>query len=296
VIDFHCHLLSARHAPAWFAAADLFGIDRFVTMTQLEEVLSIHRDWGHRLHYIAVPAWAHTPADPVDDYLRRIEGFYNLGARSIKFHCAPESIARRGWRLDSPGLRPIFKEVVARKMGIMTHVGDPDLWYAGKYADTAHYGTRQEHYAMWEQVMAEYPTIPWVGAHMGGHPEDLDHLQQLLDRYPLLSLDCSATKWIARTLSAQRPQARAFFVRNQDRILFGSDQVSGDHRDHNFYASRFWVHRRMWESAYIGPSPIADADTPAGEVTLRGLALPNQTLQKLYHDNAVRFLASVGAD
>ena len=64
VIDFHTHLLSARHAPDWFAAADHFGIDVFASMLQLEEVLSLHRDYGHRLIYIAVPSWYQTPADP----------------------------------------------------------------------------------------------------------------------------------------------------------------------------------------------------------------------------------------
>src|SRR5438105_3468819 len=41
VIDFHCHLLARRHAEDWFAAADHYGMDAFVTMTQLEEAVSI---------------------------------------------------------------------------------------------------------------------------------------------------------------------------------------------------------------------------------------------------------------
>src|SRR5438876_7236487 len=62
VIDFHCHLLANRHAPAWFEAAAHYGIDCFVTMSQLEECLGLQRDWGHgplgtRLHFITVPQW-----------------------------------------------------------------------------------------------------------------------------------------------------------------------------------------------------------------------------------------------
>ena len=49
VIDFHCHLLAARHARSWFEAADHYGIDCFMTMSPLEEVLPIQRDWGHLL-------------------------------------------------------------------------------------------------------------------------------------------------------------------------------------------------------------------------------------------------------
>ena len=132
---------------------------------------------------------------------------------------------------------------------------------------------------------------------MGGDPEDLAHLRRILDRYPNVSLDCSATKWVARSLSSQREAAREFFLDYQDRILFGSDQVSADTRNYDFYASRFWVQRKMWETAYIGQSPIFDSDCPAdAQPVLRGLALPDGVLQKLYHDNAVRYLNSVGVN
>jgi len=172
---------------------------------------------------------------------------------------------------------------------------DPDTWYHGKYTDTAKYGTREEHYQMWEGVMRQYPGVPWVGAHMGGNPEDLGRLQDLLDRYPDLVLDCSATRWMVREISARRDAAREFFIRNQDRIFFGSDQVSGDDRGFDFLASRWWAHRKLWETAFIGPTPIFDPDLPEDQQPqLRSLALPDEVLQKLYHDNAVKFLARVG--
>ena len=303
VIDFHCHLLASRHAPAWFEAAAHYGIDCFVSMTPLEEVVGLLRDWGHagglpgRLQFIAVARWGDTltPAEWVDDFLVRLEAFYNLGSRIVKFHSAPGTMVTRGLRLDSPLLRRVMDEAAARKMGIMTHLGDPDTWYRGKYADAAKYGTRDEHYGMWEGVMRQYPDVPWVGAHMAGNPEDLGRLQSLLDRYPNLVIDCSATRWMVREISAQRDAAREFFVRNQDRIIFGSDQVSGDDRGIDFLASRFWAHRKLWETAYVGPTPIFDPDLPEDQQpTLRGLALPDNVLQKMYHDNPVRYLARVG--
>lgn len=294
VIDFHCHLFAARHAKVWFEAAAHYGIDCFVSMTPLEEVAGLLRDWPGRLHFIAVPHWYYEGPDFAGDFLRRIEMFYNLGSRIVKFHVAPQTIARRG-PLDSPMYAPVFREIEARGMMVMTHVGDPETWYAGKYTDAAKYGRRDEHYAMWERVMQAHPNLPWVGAHLGGNPEDLQRLQSLLDRYPNLNLDCSATRWIAREISKRRDEAREFFIKNADRILFGSDQVSGDERGFDFLASRWWVHRKLWDTAYIGPNPILDPDLPASEQQeLRGLALPDEVLQKLYHDNAVRVLSRVG--
>jgi hypothetical protein len=297
VIDFHCHLLAASHANDWFEAADHYGIRNFVTMTQLDEAVSLQRDWGHRLKFIAVGHWGprNVPADWFDDYRRRVEAFYNLGSRIVKFHAAPGTMAMRGKRLDDDAFRPIFRDAIDRGMAIMTHIGDPQTWYDAKYTDVAKFGARDEHYAMWESLLREYKGVPWVGAHMGGNPEDLNRLQGLLDRYPDLWLDCSATRWMVREISARRDAARDFFIRNQDRLIFGSDQVSGDDRHFDFLASRFWCHRKLWETAYVGPSPIYDPDLPNdAQPTMRGTALPDGVLQKLYHENAVRFLASLG--
>lgn len=294
-IDYHIHLHAARQAPLFIDAAGHYGFERFVTMTPLDEALTLHRDWPDKFRFIAIPNWRSAGPDLIDHWLRAIEAFYNIGSRIVKFWCAPAAIGDRGWRLDSEMFAPLFKEAVARKMAIMTHIGDPDTWYRTKYADHAKYGGRKEHYRMWENILAEYGTGPWIGAHLGGNPENLPRLQWLLDSYPNLLLDCSATKWMVRELSTQRDAARDFFIRNQDRILFGTDQVTSDDRSWDFLASRFWVHRKLWETAYIGQTPIYDPDVPEDQQPIiRGLALPDQVLQKLYHDNTMKLLEGIG--
>ena len=295
VYDFHSHLHALRHADAWFASADHYGIDVFLTMCQLEEAMGLQRVWGNRLHFIAVPKWGEWEGNFIDRWLTRIEGFYNIGSRIVKFWFAPPAIGNRKWRLDSDLFRPLIEEARARKMAIMTHVGDPETWYRSKYADTAKYGTRDEHYRMWENVLADYREQPWIAAHMAGNPEDLTRVQRLLDRYPNLYLDCSATRWMVREISAHRDEARDFFIRNQDRILFGTDQVSQDERGFDFLASRLWCHRKLWETAFIGPTPIHDPDLPEDQQpTIRGLCLPDECLQKMYHDNPEKVLRAVG--
>jgi hypothetical protein len=100
---------------------------------------------------------------------------------------------------------------------------------------------------------------------------------------------------MVREISARRDQARDFFIRNADRLLFGTDQVSGDDRGFDFLSSRFWSHRKLWETAHCGPSPIFDPDLPEDQQPhIRGLALHGEVLQKLYRDNAAKLLARVG--
>ena len=298
VIDAHTHLFALRHAKGWFEACDHFGIDHCVTMAPLEEAVGLQRLWGHRLKFIAIPSWGDKSVrDPFDNYLTRLDGFHNLGSRMIKFHSAPGSMAARGGiPLDDPRFRRVMDEAVARGMILMSHVGDPDTWYHGKYAaDPAKYGSRDAHYRMWENCLSTYRDHPWLGAHLGGNPEDLPRIQRLLDTYPNLWLDLSATRWIVREISARRDAAREFVIRNVDRLIWGSDQVSGNDRGFDFLASRLWAHRKLWETAYTGPSPIYDPDLPEDkQVQMHGLALPDDVLQKLYHDNTVRMLGTVG--
>src|SRR4051812_46856296 len=110
VIDFHCHLLAARHAPAWFESARHYGIDAFLTMTPFEEVVRLQPDYPVKLHFIVVPKWhdigTTSLAAWLDDWRRRLDMFCNVGSRMIKFHMAPGTIERRGLKLDAPELAP----------------------------------------------------------------------------------------------------------------------------------------------------------------------------------------------
>jgi predicted TIM-barrel fold metal-dependent hydrolase len=140
-----------------------------------------------------------------------------------------------------------------------------------------------------------FPDLTWIGAHMGGDPEHADHLEALLERYPNLYLDTSATKWQVREVSAHREAIRSLIGRQPRRFLFGSDLVTRHDLPRAHYASRYWCQRTLWESAWEGRSPIADPDyTPApGEPAtplLHGLALPADVLEQVYYANAARLL------
>src|SRR5262245_20421743 len=81
VIDFHCHLIAHRHAPAWFESAKHYGIDCFLTMTPLEEMVALQRDYPGKVLFIVVPSWQNMDKVSInqflDDWMRRLEMFYN---------------------------------------------------------------------------------------------------------------------------------------------------------------------------------------------------------------------------
>jgi len=177
----------------------------------------------------------------------------------------------------------------------MVHVADPDVWFRRDYADAAKFGAKADQYAGLERMLALFPDMTWIAAHMGGDPEHADHLEALLARYPNLCIDTSATKWQVREVSTHRYAIRDLICRYPQRFLFGSDLVTRHDLVREHYVSRYWCQRTLWESNWEGRSPIMDPDynAAAGEPAtplLRGLDLPGEVLDLIYCGNAQRLL------
>ena len=319
VIDVHTHLNGPHAATVYRDAADAYGISQVCSMTHLEQVESIVEVLGDRVHFIAIPDFSHTDRLHAHGpgFLQRIRDFHAIGTRIVKFWAAPRAIdygTEVGdpelLTLDGPTRRAAMDLAAELGMSFMTHVADPDTWFATRYSDSNTYGTKAQQYDALERMLEEYP-VPWLAAHMGGSPEDLERLDGLLDRHAHLRLDTSATKWMVRELSKHEPtRLRQFLDRWRGRICFGSDIVtSDDHLEHDgqtnemtakasnpaeafdLYASRYWALRHLFESTYSGPSPIADPDLAMIDPdrhglldapNLQGQALPEELLIDLY--------------
>ena len=298
--DAHLHLRDVHAAHRLFAVAELFGIERVWSMTNLEEIDDIRAEYGDRVSFIAVPNYFRRfePDTFTTDWLQRIEAFAAKGVRICKFWGAPRGLDfHPALHPDSPVRRQAMDLARSLGMMLMVHVADPDIWFANQYRDRRRYGTKAQQYDWWRRQLETYHDCPWLAAHMAGDPEHLDHLQRLLDQYPHLHLDTSATKWMVRELSAVPADFRRFCQRNPGRILFGSDIVaSADEPEAELFASRYWALRTLLETDYAGPSPIADPDLalsdpslpPDAAATLRGAGLDPTTLASVYRHAAER--------
>ena len=332
IIDVHAHVNGARAALLLREAMDLYGVRDIWSMTALEQAPAVREALGDRLRLIAMPDFASKDRRHAHGtgFLERIEGYRRAGARICKFWAAPRitdfaiELGDPGmFRLDAPARLEAMQLAERLGMSFMTHVADPDTWFATRYADASRYGTKRDHYLPLERLLDRFH-VPWIAAHMGGWPEDLAFLTGLLDRHPNLHLDASATKWMVRELSRHDRDALVDFLRRfRGRVLFGSDIVTTD--DHlvqadgktemaakasapedafDLYASRYWALRTLWETDHDGPSPIADPDLamvhpdrhgPMDAPPLRGKSLPADLLRDLYFDAASTLAARIDA-
>jgi predicted TIM-barrel fold metal-dependent hydrolase len=310
LIDIHAHVFQTRpddppngpplgkgpgasldQADVMLTAAEEFGIVRTYSMCPPDDIRPLRERFGPRLGFNG--SIVKKLDDPDDAAYKLLDRFLELGVEIIKFWAAPRG-RDRGLLVNAPWRIEAARR--ARSAGIriiMVHVGDPDVWFRTTYADSAKFGTKPDQYRGLEQMLEEFPDLSWIGAHMGGDPEHADHLQALLERYPHLYFDTSATKWQVREVSAHRDAIRRLVCRYPKRFLFGSDLVTRHTLPREHYVSRYWCQRTLWESDWQGRSPIADPDYTAGPgepstPLLHGLALPAEVLDQVYYSNAAQ--------
>ncbi len=268
--------------------------ERTYTMCPPQDIPPLRERFGPLLGF---NGHIHKRLDEPDDAAYRVlDAFLEQGVEMIKFWSPPRA-CDEGLFVDAPWRLETIRRARAAGVRIcMIHIADPDSWYKTAYADVIRYGAKPEHYYGLHVLLQKFPDMTWIAAHMGGDPEDPEHLEELLELYPQLYFDTSATKWQVREVSRHRDAIRSLVCRHPTRILFGVDLATRHAQVRELYVSRYWCQRMLWESTWEGPSPVADGDYHPGPdepplPQLRGLGLPNEVLRMVYGENARRLLA-----
>lgn len=136
---------------------------------------------------------------------------------------------------------------------------------------------------MTNSMLARHPDTIVVMAHLYNSSSDLGQLSKWMDTYPNMYLDFGIR---TAPIGRQPYTARSFFIKYQDRIVYGSDGGLADFK---------WV--RDWrlfetEDEYF-PINQEQFDAGAYPVTqwmIYGLHLPDEVLEKLYYKNALKLL------
>jgi predicted TIM-barrel fold metal-dependent hydrolase len=193
--------------------------------------------------------------------------------------------------VDDPRLDPIFEECGRLGIPVSLHVSDPEAFFHPidntneryeeliQHPDWSFYGpqfpSKLSILEARDRIIARHPHTTFVALHLANWPENLDHVSAELERYPNMMVEFGARE---AELGRQPRRAREFFLKYQDRIMFGTDNGM----DEEMYRNHFrWLETADEYFDYWGyPGQ--------GRWKIYGMELPDTVLQKVYHLNAER--------
>ncbi|MCA9058309.1 MAG: amidohydrolase [Planctomycetaceae bacterium] len=228
----------------------------------------------------------------------RLRRSFEAGAKGLKFHkTLGLSYRDKGGKLltiDDERLDPIWALCGEMNRPVMIHTADPAAFFTplDRYNERWHelndhpnwlfhgerFPSREELLEQRNRAIARHPQTTFIGAHFGNNPEDLETVGKWLDQYPNFHVDIDAR---ISELGRQPYSCRRFFIRYQDRILFGTDT--------NPKADAFRLYYRFLETddEYFD---TAESHHRQGFWMIYGIFLPDEVLEKIYYANAKRLL------
>ncbi|MCL2360819.1 MAG: amidohydrolase [Defluviitaleaceae bacterium] len=200
--------------------------------------------------------------------------------------------------VDDARLKPIWEGAARYGLLVLIHVADPKCfftpvdekneWYECLIEQPEWSFCRDELYTF-EQLMeqqdallANNPDTTFIIPHVGSCSEDLGFVGSQLDKHKNMYIDPSAR---ISELGRQPYTAREFFIKYQDRILFGTDYTGSEPDAVYPYYFRFL--ETFDEYFRYGPD---DWGYGLGRWNIYGIGLPDDVLKKIYSGNAMQLM------
>jgi predicted TIM-barrel fold metal-dependent hydrolase len=199
-------------------------------------------------------------------------------------------------RVDDVRLAPVWDEAGRLGIPVLIHQSDPIGFFEPVTPANEHYETMKK-YPSWsfadprfprkaeliqrrDNLLRNHPQTTFMLPHVANNPEDLAYVSRLLDAHPNVYLDFSARM---DELGRQPYSARAFLIRYQDRVYFGSDMPASAPMYRCYF--RFLETYDEW---FIPPDYDGTFERYRWRVC--GLGLPRSVLAKIYYQNALKII------
>ena len=273
-----------------FVSADNSSGDRLAAALQAINA-SPHKDRFRMLAGINFsnvgPGWAAQAVKQLEADLKA--GAVGVGEVSKAFGLFTRKGDGSRLKVDDPDLDPLWEAFGRLGVPVFIHTAEPQEFFQpldmqnerwlelALFADRRNYQPGQ---VKFDELMTErnnlfrkHPKTRFIAAHFGWHANDLQKAAAMLDAFPNVTVEVGA---ILYDLGRQPRAARDFFVKYQDRILFGKDAWQPEEYPYYWrvfetkdeYFDYYRDYHAFWK--------------------LYGMDLPDDVLKKLYYKNALR--------
>lgn len=220
----------------------------------------------------------------------------NIGMEIIK----PDD--RSFLMIDDPFFHPLFIYLSENKIPVLTHLGEPkNCWLPiekmSSERNKAYYSKNPQFHAYLhpeiptyerqiearDYLIAKYPNLTLVGAHLGSLEWSYKELAKRLDLYPNFHVDLSSRLGHLQLQSISDYEGvRNFFIQYADRIMYGTDAYDNPEK---------LINSLINDWKYF----TTNKDCHSLEVNggFKGISLPEETLYKIYYANAKRIYSSL---
>ena len=227
------------------------------------------------------------------DLETQLDELNEIGFDGIKMlEGKPNLYIKVGNPLDSEFFEKAFSKMEKEGTYLLMHAIDPESfwenpteesiqkgWY---YGDATKYPTSEALYNQIDNILEKHPRLNLCLAHFFFCSEKPQRVEKMLDKYENLSFDLTPGGEMYIGFNKDREYFKNFFNKYQDRICFGTDMDFTPHLE-----AGIWLCDRVYRFFATDEELMSFDDTP-----IKGIALQDEALQKIFSDNLQRKLGS----
>ena len=227
--------------------------------------------------------------------LKQVDSLSKIGFDGVKMVEGKPTVRKLlNIRFDSEVYEGYFKCLEETGFPLLFHVADPEeFWDPQKVPSWAKqhgwfydstFPSKQQLYEEVGNVLDRHSGLRVVFAHFYFLSADMEAASRFLENYRNVHLDLTPGIEMYYDFSAKRDHWRDFFMKYQDRILFGTD-ISSENSVEEATA-RAWIVRKFLEtdSEFYPPSQ-SDSLLEGPRTPFMGLNLSRGALEKIYCEN-----------
>jgi len=320
IIDGHIHYAHYSYADSLMSILSEAGIDGLaVVCTPDEKRLSLVPDaMQFKAQYpqktyvfggLDISPLFLSPDIAGDAFAHYVDVLIGMGADGIKMIEGKAQIRKQLPipDFDDPVYAPYWAKMAETQTPLIFHVNDPEeFWDPDQVPDWARemgwfygdgtYVNNEDQYRQVLNVLERHPDLNVTFAHFFFLSAQLERLGSYFDHYPHMHVDLTPGIEMYHNFAVQPEKVRDFFIKYQDRILYGTDigarallqdREAGIEREESL--ARIEVIRGFLE--YDGPFTLTHEGFLFGghQAVFNGIHLPDEVLDKIYFRNFTQF-------